>query len=247
MSAADRRKHEAVVANRNSPQKHVWRAKNHSSDGRWLRHCRDHASDRQGQDVVAGRGYRQNEYGNSCRTGGITGPIVELCKRQFALRAAFLTAAVVHRDAQHKPFKSFDCQIAADCFVAAGGRLRIVGLGLAPLSRMVRAGRPWPKSLGGPGLWLAAALYIAARGIGLLFACAGAVFARAASASLQGPKLSPSGQAPGPFLCRPRHYACLAFRLTLAPPSASVRGGKAPVPRMRCRGFLRAKCITLCP
>jgi hypothetical protein len=38
LSAADRSELETVAANRNSPQKHVWRAKI-VLDGRWSWHC----------------------------------------------------------------------------------------------------------------------------------------------------------------------------------------------------------------
>jgi hypothetical protein len=46
MSVADRRELEAVVANRNSPQKHVWRAKVVLLTADGTRHGRDHAGDR---------------------------------------------------------------------------------------------------------------------------------------------------------------------------------------------------------
>ena len=42
LSAGDRKKLKSVIANRNSPQKHVWRAKICASDGRWSWHCRNH-------------------------------------------------------------------------------------------------------------------------------------------------------------------------------------------------------------
>ena len=52
VSAADRARLEAVVADRNSPQKHVWRAGIILADRRRPRHGRDHAPDGQVQACV---------------------------------------------------------------------------------------------------------------------------------------------------------------------------------------------------
>ena len=49
LSAADRARLAAVVADRNSPQKHVWRAQDRPALGRPARHGCDHAPDGQGQ------------------------------------------------------------------------------------------------------------------------------------------------------------------------------------------------------
>ena len=49
--AADRRRLEAIVGDRNSPQKHVWRAEIVLLCGRRARHGRDHAPDRQVEDL----------------------------------------------------------------------------------------------------------------------------------------------------------------------------------------------------
>jgi hypothetical protein len=46
VSAADRERLAAVVADRNSRQKHVWRARIILATAEWLRHGRDHAPGR---------------------------------------------------------------------------------------------------------------------------------------------------------------------------------------------------------
>jgi hypothetical protein len=48
LRAADRKALAAVVANRNSPQKHVWRAKVILLTAKGYGHCRDYARDRKG-------------------------------------------------------------------------------------------------------------------------------------------------------------------------------------------------------
>ena len=54
VSAADRARLEAIVADRNSPQKHVWRAQDRAADGGRPGHRRDHAPSRHEQsDRVA--------------------------------------------------------------------------------------------------------------------------------------------------------------------------------------------------
>jgi hypothetical protein len=50
VSGTDRNQLEAIVADRNAPQKHVWRARIVLLNGRRLRHGRDHAQCRCQQD-----------------------------------------------------------------------------------------------------------------------------------------------------------------------------------------------------
>jgi hypothetical protein len=54
LNAFDRTELEAVVANRNGPQKHVV-GQDRAADGRWARHLRDYTADRKGRDVALAR------------------------------------------------------------------------------------------------------------------------------------------------------------------------------------------------
>ncbi len=108
--------------------------------------------------------------GGACRQGGAEASLCRTVdyRRDQGLLASgnlpveggfFLRPRGCSQKCTAQVLQNFDCQIAADRFIAVAGLMRIVEIGPAPLSRMVRAlGRPWPKSLGGPGLWLAAAL-----------------------------------------------------------------------------------------
>ena len=61
VSSADSRRLKALAHDRNAPQKHVWRAEIVLADRRWRRHERDHAANRQVQDLrmaLAGALYR---------------------------------------------------------------------------------------------------------------------------------------------------------------------------------------------
>ena len=68
LSAFDRRRLEAIVGNRNAPQKHAWRAEIVLLSAGEPRHRRDHAPGRQVEDL------RLALAGTLCRGGGRTKP-----------------------------------------------------------------------------------------------------------------------------------------------------------------------------
>jgi hypothetical protein len=61
VSSDDIRRLEALIQDRNTPRKHVWRAEIVLLTGRWRRHERDHETNRKVQDLrlaLAGALYR---------------------------------------------------------------------------------------------------------------------------------------------------------------------------------------------